>query len=532
MRLTDRTGASRHLPAPSHATTRIARLSLPAAIVVSLWTFGFAVYESPTTEAAAPDETITFSKEIVRILQNNCQECHHTGGIAPFPLTTYAETAPYAESMKEHTQDGHMPPWQPHRGCGEFVGERFLSAEDKAAIAAWADAGAPEGNPADLPPPLSFDDEHWRLGEPDVVLVQAPHGFKVPANLNDDIFQNFSVKTNFTVDRYLSAIEIRPGDVATVHHVLLFLDVDGQSAALDRAYPGPGYENENGAGFDAPVLLSWNPGAPGVRFPDGVGMLIPRGSRLVVQVHYSSTNEVRKDKTYVGLHFARTPIEKARFVIQPRNEQFTIPAGIADYVVTAEQTLAEDVTVNTITPHMHRLGFNIDVKAYLPDGSTVCMIDSKWDVHQQATYVYKHPVALPAGTLVRVTGHYDNTADNPYNPNNPPRDVPWGRESFNEMLFAFLGVTRDAEQLSGSAPAITRIEIRGTRLVIWATDLREGALIEVAGRCLADSKASVSKGTVTSSSEWKATIKRGVPVEVRILNPDGGRTAGVIFNRL
>jgi len=508
------------------------RLLIVAFLSAVAWTLSPTSSRQSFTTAAQVTPSVTFSNQIVRVFQGNCQSCHHPGGFGPFSLMTYEDAAPYAEVIKQRTSTRAMPPYQPKIGCGEFVGEQRLTDEQIALIAGWVDAGAPEGDRADLPPPLTFDDTpRWLLGEPDVVLANAARGYRVPPNLGDDIFQCFSVPTGFTVDHYLSGLEIRPGTNAVVHHVLLFLDVDGSSVRLDRAYPGPGYECEAGAGFDAPVLLSWNPGAPPVEIPAGIGIRIPAGSRLVMQVHYSSGSEAKVDTTLVGLHFARTPVVKERYVMQPRNESFVIPAGAKGFRVSATGPVSEDITLNTITPHMHRLGTDIEVEARMPDGGSLCLIDLDWDVRQQGTYVFKTPVRIPAGTVFTVAGTYDNSVDNPDNPNDPPQDVHWGRESYNEMLFSFLGFTRDSEALTPSNPDISRVEVRGGKLVISATDLRPGAFIEVGGRLVRDSRFAASKGRVSSAADWKHLIGRGEEASLTILNPDGARSRAVSFLR-
>jgi mono/diheme cytochrome c family protein len=225
------------------------------------------------TQAAPPDAPPTFSNEVARIFQNNCQSCHHPGDIAPFSLMSYEEAAPFAESIKEKTQSRQMPPWKAAPGCGEFANSRALSDEDIDTISRWVDAGAPEGNPADMPAPLSFPDE-WKNGEPDFALVTAKNGFKIPAGVTEDVYRCFTLPTNFSSDRFVTGIEIKPGNRTIVHHVLLFLDGTGASVALDRADPGPGYSMFGGIGFTPTGFLGgWAPGGAPQTLPEGTGFL-------------------------------------------------------------------------------------------------------------------------------------------------------------------------------------------------------------------------------------------------------------------
>jgi hypothetical protein len=505
--------------------------SLLALVVASLFISSRLGSEADGADEAPP----TFSKEVVRIFQARCQSCHHPADIAPFSMMTYADVLPELGLIRSQTLSREMPPWKARPTCDYgFVGDTSLSQEEIDTVVKWVDAGAPEGDPADLPAPLAFDDG-WQLGEPDVVLANAKRGFRLPKDLQDDLFQCFSITTGFKNDHWITAMEIKPGTRGTVHHVLLFLDTDSVSAELDRKYPGPGYECIGGAGFDADVILSWNPGAPPVTFPDGVGIRIPgripAGGRIVMQVHYGEGYAGKLDKTLVGLHFAKSPVVQERRVIQPRNQDFTIPAGAPNHLVTASVTLLHDMTADTVTPHMHRLGTDIKVDAILPGGVTRCLADVEWDVHWQGTFVFEEPVPLPAGTEIRLSGWYDNSESNPLNPHTPPRDVVWGRQSYNEMLFAFIGVTQDDERRTPSAPSLSSVRAAGSRLVAYGTGFHGGACLEVDGRLLMDTKFDARRGMCGSAKTWRSAVRRGAEVGVAVVNPDGGRTATMTFRR-
>lgn len=395
-------------------------------------------------EATGP----TFNKEIVRIFQQNCQTCHRPGDIAPFSLITYADARPWASNIRFMTQTRQMPPWKPEPGCGEFKDARRLSAADIDLIARWVDAGAPEGNPADLPPPIEFS-SNWILGEPDLIL-KLPEPYT--ATGNRDVYRCFPVETNTTEDQYVAAVDVRPGNRQKVHHVIAFLDTMGASASLDARDPGPGYNCFGGPGFiPTGALGGWAPGSRPMSLPDKVGIPLQRGAKAVVQIHYHPEGGEGSDQTEIGLYYAKGAVEKQFYLLPLWNRDFRIPAGASNHEVTASFPAFFDVHVLTVTPHMHLLGRTMTVEATRPDGSTQCLINIQdWDFNWQGTYVFKEPVALPESTQLKLRATYDNSTANPKNPNNPPKEVRWGEETTDEMCLAFIGFTVDSQDLTRS----------------------------------------------------------------------------------
>ncbi len=498
-------------------------------VVLGSWAWLFGAGPSGSS---AQSEAITFSNQIVRIFQNHCQVCHHPGDIAPFSLMTYEDTAPWAEAIAAKTASREMPPWKAAAGCNEFNNARSLSQTEIDTIGAWVAAGAPEGNPSDLPEPLQFSTD-WQLGEPDAHFVTTAKGYVLPASATEDIYRCFTVPTNFDADRFISAIEIRPGNRQVVHHVLLFTDGTGASEALDRADPGPGYTMFGGVGFTPTGFLGgWAPGGQPSVLPPGMGYRVPKGSRIVIQVHYKPDGTEQEDITEIGLHFARSPVHKDFFVLPVLNNTFTIPAGDPHYAVTAGITLPSyaNLTLYAIAPHMHLLGKEMYVTARFPDGSSTCLIDlQNWDFHWQGTYGYKQPIRLPGGTRVDVTAYYDNSAANPHQPANPPVDVSWGEKTTDEMCIAFLGITVDAEYRETSNPSIQAVRVAGSKLIVKGADIRAGALIDINGQLCMDTKR--KEGRASSKRHWMELAPVGVPVSVRILNADGAMSSGVTFTR-
>ena len=411
----------------------------------------------------------TFSKDVMPILQSHCQTCHRPGEIGPMPLLTYQDARPWAKAIRENVIKRTMPPWHADGNYGHFANDRRLSDAEIQTIVRWVDAGAPEGNPADLPAPRVFT-EGWNIGAPDVVL-QMTEEFKVGARGSDEYIY-FAIPTNFTEDKYVKAIEVRPGNRRVVHHVVAFMQKGGSGV------PARGPANNNrlagsalfeGEGFaiwvadDAPVRDSecptpnlfetrtadvtaggrpiiggYVPGESAKILPAGLVQKIPAGSEILLQIHYAKTGKEETDRTSVGLVFSN---EKDATQIQARwimNHYFRIPPNAKNHEVTSCYTFDRDVDLLSYSPHMHLRGKDMEFKAVYPDGRSEILIrvpayDFKW----QTTYWLKSPVHLPQGTRVEVTAHFDNSADNRVNPN-PNAAVRWGDPTYYEMMIGIM----------------------------------------------------------------------------------------------
>lgn len=401
------------------------------------------------TPASTDSEPVTFNNQVVRLLQARCQSCHRPGEVAPFSLTSYGDAYERRRKILGVTRSRKMPPWKPVPGFGEFLDSRRLSDAEIALIDRWVAAGAPEGDPRDLPPRREFPGT-WTLGTPDAI-IELPVDFEVRPR-GEDLYRCFTIPTSFAEDRWVSAVEFLPGNRRIVHHVLTYVDTTGASVKLDDADPGPGYTCFGGPGFPPRGGLGgWAPGAGPHAMPDGVGMLLPAGARVVIQVHYHHRGETTEsDRTKLGLQFARQRIDKRVRSIPILDRAFTIPAGESRHVVTASYTLppAWNLHAIAITPHMHLLGREMKVTATYPDGTVKPLIHiDDWDFHWQGAYSFARPVPLPGGTRIDVTAIFDNSTANPRNPSTPPRPVSWGEETTDEMCIAFVRVTVDSERL-------------------------------------------------------------------------------------
>lgn len=387
---------------------------------------------------------ITYANQVQPILRAQCEPCHHDGGPAPFTLANYKQAKSWSQMIQIVTEDGRMPPWKPAPDFGHFDGERRLSAGEKATLAKWAEAGAPLGNASKVMPPKTWP-KGWMLGAPDQT-IQMAEPYHLAAE-GDDVYRCYSVDPNVTEDRWLSGLEVRPGNLAVVHHVIVFLDRRGVSKALDDADPEPGYHSDGGGvGFlDAEFVGGWAPGNYPRLAPDGMGISIPKGSRLVIQVHYHKNGQAETDLTKVGLHWAKAPVDKPIHVAPILNVGFKLPPGKKDIPVQASMVAPTDVHLLGVLPHMHNRGSSVQSVANLPDGTTIPLIKiPKWDFNWQDSYWYKEPIALPKGTKVVLDTTYDNSADNPRNPD-PTATVGWGEQTNDEMCLMFAIFTIDSE---------------------------------------------------------------------------------------
>jgi len=409
------------------------KTTLLLALVVVLFTFAAA-----RRRAVNPPGAVTYNKEVVRILQENCQSCHRPGDIGPFPMMTYRDAAAMASQIKLMTHLRRMPPWKPADGVGDFVGARRLTQREIDLLAMWADAGAPEGRAEDLPPAPEPKGD-WVLGQPDLILgMQKP--FTPPADRDE--YRCFSIPVPSNNDLWISTIDFRPGDRGTVHHIVEYLDLQGASAKLDK--DGNGFTCFGGPEIDdADVLGAWSPGGRPTPLPDGTAIRLPKGARVLMQVHYHPHfGKVAPDRTEIGLYFTTKEVKKELRYGAVYNERLFIPAGATNQRVEATSTLGAGIELVSIYPHMHLLGKSIRADAILPDGTVQHLIDiPQYEFQWQGQYIYKNAVKLPKGTKLRVEGFYDNSADNPTNPNSPPKDVRWGEASTDEMCIALFGYT-------------------------------------------------------------------------------------------
>jgi hypothetical protein len=383
-------------------------------------------------------EVLTWSRDIAPIVQNRCESCHRPGQAAPFSLQTFEQFQGRAKTIARVLEQGVVPPWKADaRYDGVFANERRLQGREKELLLSWIAGGMSRGDPAQDPPPRIWPAE-WSIGEPDVVLAMErtmedddplpPEGFAVPAEGVVE-YQYFTVRTGWKEDRWIQAIETRPGSADVVHHVLILInDPKKPSSRLDfRTYLG--------------VAV---PGDTSAHYPDGYGKRLPAGATLVFQMHYTPNGKPRTDRSSVGLRFCK---EKPEFEVVTSavvNNHFRIPPGAVDHEVRAESTLTEDTGLVALFPHMHTRGKDFRYVAHLPDGTSQELLLAHYDFNWQESYVFADPLPLPAGTTLECIGHFDNSAENPNNPD-PGAWVTWGEQTFEEMFIGYYDLVLPAE---------------------------------------------------------------------------------------
>lgn len=400
------------------------------------------------------NSAVTFSNQIARILQKHCVECHREGEIAPFELIDYEEVAGWGDMIAEVVEQGRMPPWHASPEYGHFANERRLSDDEKRLIREWVAAGAPQGDPADLPPPPKFV-TGWQLArEPDLVLAMSDEPYRVPAE-GAVRYQYFTIDPAFTEDKWIKAAEVQPGNRAVVHHVLVA--VRTERGMRDR---GPGE-----------FLTAYVPGLRFGEYPTGMAKRIPAGSKLVFQVHYTPNGSPQEDISRVGLIFADEKEITHRIVttlaVQPR---LNIPPGEPDYRVEATSIPAQrEVLLLGMSPHMHLRGKSFRYEAVYPDGRREILLDvPAYDFNWQTSYRLAEPLRMPAGTRMHCVAHFDNSAENLANPG-PTQRVRWGDQTWEEMMIGYFDVAipfadeRDAEAAKRRDPAAADRQADDTR---------------------------------------------------------------------
>jgi hypothetical protein len=458
-------------------------------IILSLSVFVMALLFYANSQQSSANnanlKNVTYSKDVAKIFNAKCVICHRTEDIAPFALTSYKEVRPWARSIKEKVLNKEMPPWHADPAHGEFSNDRRLSQQDIDTITAWVDQGAKEGDPKDLPTPPQFNDK-WRLGKPDLVLSM-PEEYTLGAEGPDE-YKYFSIPTNFKEDRWVQAVESIPGNRKIVHHIIAFVQTPhnhfnegpfkptkemieriqknlafSQEGSLMRTKPdAPVFDDgcstkEGGAGIfldgtgkdeSTGMLGGEAPGSDVFMWPLGTAKKIPAGSTIILQMHYSRNGKVEKDRSSVGLYFAKEPPSREMHTQMVVNYHFQIPPGAENHEVTSCYTFTEDSHIYGLMPHMHLRGKNMTMTAYFPDGRSEVLINvPNYSFNWQTNYYLKQPKAMPKGTKVIVVAHFDNSTKNKYNPD-ATKAVRFGDPTYDEMMIGFVDFTKDAQNLN------------------------------------------------------------------------------------
>jgi peroxiredoxin len=419
-RIDDQYGVGMQRPRPRRHDLAVALEELLAGQVVSRPRAKAAGCRIARRRAPRRGGGVTYSREVARILQRRCVECHRSGEPAPFPLTSYKEAKRWAAMMREVVEEGRMPPWFADPRHGTFRNDARLDAGEKQKLLAWIDDGCPEGDPADLPAP-TVRVQGWRIPKPDRVLRMADRPYRVPAT-GELEYRYFTVDPGFKEDRYIRAAEVRPGNPAVVHHALVLL-----------ARPG-----EDDMGDPLGALIDYAPGMTPLVLGEGQAIHVPAGSKFVFQLHYTPNGSDQEDQTRLGLVF--TDAKSVKRVVRGGavvNPAIEIPPGARDHRMTAEHVVHEDALLLSLSPHLHLRGKAFRYEAVYPGGRSEVLLDvPRYDFNWQLRYELAEPKRLPRGTRLVCTARWDNSADNPANPD-PTRTVGWGDQTSDEMFIGF-----------------------------------------------------------------------------------------------
>jgi len=451
--------------------------SIVATAALGLFALIASVQTDAQTKAAAVP---TFAKDVAPIFYKSCTNCHRPGEIAPMSLLTYKDARPWAKSIATQVSKGAMPPWHADPAHGDFLNDRRLSEAEKSTVIAWATAGAPEGNPGDLPTPPTYESE-WLLGKPDAIFSMQ-EDYPVPAD-GTVAYQYFSIPTGLTEDKWIQAMEVRAGDPKVLHHVIVYAAAppapaaapsstaaapSGQAPARPQPLfsmapelvripagatggpplpadkqPTPGPNDRPAPARMGPSIGGFAPGQMVRVYQEGSAMRLPAGSTLIFQMHYTASGKATTDRTRVGVKFAKAkPQTEVRFASMI-NGGLHIPPGAAEHRVDAEMTINQPITMWSMLPHTHVRGIRWTYDVTYPDGRTETVLSvPKYDFNWQTDYVFKQPLKLPKGTKIHAAAWYDNSARNKSNPD-PTKDVWWGDQTWEEMMYTGLTFSID-----------------------------------------------------------------------------------------
>lgn len=385
-------------------------------------------------------KNITYAKHVAPILQRRCQVCHRPGQAAPFALLTYKDAVKHARMLKEVTTQRRMPPWHADPRYGQFVNDRRLRDKEIETLASWVDAGTPRGDDKDMPKPIDWV-QGWSMGKPDLVL-QMPKAFEVPA---DGVlsYKHFTIDPGFQQDMWVEKAEARPGAASVVHHLVVYILKPGQ----ERPFDNEGNMN---------ILVGWAPGDLALSCPPDTGLLVPKGSKLMFELHYTPNGTAVKDRSKIGIIFHKKKPKCELFMNSFLNESIRIPPRDPHYRAEASMRFRADARILSFVPHMHWRGKDYFYELIYPDGRKRTLLSvPRWDFNWQSAYVFAEPIKAPKGSRLHAIAHWDNSCNNPYNPD-PSKEVRFGLQTWDEMMVGWCVYTWEHP---GTAKKLTREKV-------------------------------------------------------------------------
>jgi hypothetical protein len=389
-----------------------------------------------------------FYHDVLPILQVHCQRCHRVGEMAPMPLETYEQARRYASAIEQVTRTKKMPPWFADPHFGKFADDPSLTAGQIETLTNWAAAHAPIGTPHDAPPPVHWT-TGWNIAKPDLVL-EMPQAKKIPAS-GDVPYQYIIIPTHFQQDRWIRMAEIRPSNRMVVHHAVAYVR-DPRSQWLRGAPIGVPFsaddlptpaQRRDAMWTTSDILLVYAPGSSPDRWPEGFAKLVPAGSDIVLQMHYTTHGMPTQDRTRIGLVFSKETPRKRVLTLQLTNDRFIIPPGDPDHRVEVHGSLPNDTLLLSFFPHMHLRGKSFEYNILEPNGKVDTLLRiPHYDFYWQLSYRLQTPLPLKAGTVLQAVATFDNSKGNPHNPD-PDSAVTWGEQTWAEMMVGFFDVAVD-----------------------------------------------------------------------------------------
>jgi len=389
---------------------------------------GCVIARTPTDEKKETKGKVTYARHISRIMQKRCITCHRAGQVGPFPLTDYSHVAGWSAMIQYVVEDGRMPPWNADDPFdGRFVNERNLSKKEKAMLLAWIAGGMPRGDPKMEPKPRKWP-KQWRIGKPDKIY-RMKESFLVPKDGTVE-YQYFEIPTDFKEDKWIVAMEAHPGAAEVVHHILAFIIPKDQKV------------NSGRIGLEDGYLCATVPGDTPSIFPPGCAKRLPAGAKIVLQMHYTTNGKAARDRSAIGLRFARDPIEREVFTRGIYNLSFEIPAGDSAYEVRSEWKTDTDIEIFAFMPHMHTRGKSFKYLLFEADAApdaepTTILSVSRYDFNWQESYILKKPLIIKAGSRFECIAVFDNSEENFENPD-PKSPVRWGEQTWEEMMIGYV----------------------------------------------------------------------------------------------
>jgi hypothetical protein len=430
-------------------------------LVIALALAAFFALQRRGDASGTNNAVVTFNKDVAPILYAKCATCHRTGEMAPMSLLAYKDVRPWAKSIREKVLSREMPPWYADPNHGDFLNDPRLTEQQIATIRAWVDGGAKEGDAKDLPPAPKFNDVGWKFGQPDAVFSLTEEA-SIPAD-GTVPYRYWAVPTNFAEDKYIQFAQIKRGEPSVVHHVIVSVRepdqgplpaageiTAGQRRVNPEAARDPQAQNNRPRVMNPDgMLVGWAPGMSPLTLKLGQAKLVKKGSMLIFQMHYTTNGVAAKDRTSVGLWFAKEPVEKRVITkgVSTDPRKLEIPAGDANFESRSSFTFTEDAHIHSFMPHMHVRGKDFEYKLVYPDGKEKILLRvPRYDFNWQLNYFVKEPIAVPKGSRIDCLAHHDNSAANKFNPD-PTITVRWGDQTWEEMMIGWMDYTIDGQIL-------------------------------------------------------------------------------------